>query len=82
MGTLVIDEVEIITAPTMEPLYWRGDIDNSCGVDMSDLELLLDSWLAGPTPAWADLKADGKINIKDLALFAEEWMDGQEDSGQ
>jgi len=48
-------------------------------VDYQDLAAFVKAWLATPTsPNWnskADLLGDGKINLLDLAVLAEHWLE-------
>ena len=49
-----------------------GDLDDDCGVDMSDVILLAGEWLLGGPPG--DLNGDGSVNLLDLALLAGNWL--------
>ncbi len=57
-----------------------GDFDGNGVVDTSDLEEFVANWLWSETlgePANdADLNCDGKVNFKDFAIFAENWLGG------
>jgi len=49
-----------------------GDLNGNCEVDMEDLQILAEQWLAPPDSP-ADLSGDDNVNMTDLALLAEEW---------
>ncbi|TVQ51036.1 MAG: hypothetical protein EA377_13425 [Phycisphaerales bacterium] len=50
-----------------------GDINNSGGVDVFDLLLLLESWGSCPAPCSADLNNSGAVDVFDLLLLLENW---------
>lgn len=50
----------------------KSDLDNDCQVDLLDFIRLADAW-AGNPPA-VDLNHDGKLDFKDLAQFAIDWL--------
>ncbi|MCJ7674344.1 MAG: dockerin type I domain-containing protein, partial [Sedimentisphaerales bacterium] len=49
-----------------------GDVNKDCQVDLQDLSLLAEQWLAPPDSS-VDLNGDDSINMVDLALLAESW---------
>jgi hypothetical protein len=51
----------------------QGDLNRDCQVDLLDLHVLAEQWLAYPEGA-ADLNGDDEVNMDDLALLAEEWQ--------
>jgi hypothetical protein len=58
-----------------------ADIDSSGTVNINDYSLLIDNWLASPpcgssANPWkpGDLNRDCTLNFKDIAIFAEEWV--------
>ncbi|MCU0915471.1 MAG: lamin tail domain-containing protein [Planctomycetes bacterium] len=53
-----------------------GDLNGDYRVDLADLTLLGDQWLAGPE-AIADLNQDGQVDGFDLVVLADHW--GQRD---
>jgi hypothetical protein len=50
-----------------------GDLNTDCVVDIKDLELLAERWLAD-TAGSADLDADEQVGMIDLALLADNWL--------
>jgi hypothetical protein len=50
-----------------------GDLTADCEVDLEDLQVLANQWLAGPGEP-ADLNGDGRVDISDFAIFAGEWL--------
>ncbi len=51
-----------------------GDFNNDCRVDMADLSLFADWWLAtSENPA--DLDGSGRVDGNDLALFGKQWRE-------
>jgi len=48
-----------------------GDLNNDCGVDLLDLQVLAECWLA--RGSLADLDGDDKISMRDFALLADNW---------
>jgi hypothetical protein len=49
-----------------------GDVNKDCQVDLQDLSLLAEQWLAPPDSS-VDLNGDDSVNMVDLALLAESW---------
>jgi len=58
-----------------------GDIDGNCKVDMFDVVQLTDWWLHTNCASgnsfcqWADIQPDGKVNMLDWAILAENWFE-------
>jgi hypothetical protein len=65
-------------------LQWEpkpvGDFVCPEGVELTDLMVLCDEWLMEAVPLSADIAPpgapDGKVNLLDFALFAENWLTG------
>ncbi len=65
-------------------LQWEprpaGDFACPEGVELTDLMVLCDEWLMEAVPLSADIAPpgapDGKVNLRDFALFAENWLAG------
>jgi hypothetical protein len=53
----------------------RGDINNDCVVDFYDIQQLGLNWLAASGAA--DLNSDGRVNLKDFAMVASNWLYGK-----
>lgn len=56
-----------------------GDFNQDCNVNLADLILFGSHWLDAPcsSPGWCggrDLSMDGKVNLFDLKIIAENWM--------
>ncbi|UCD50599.1 MAG: lamin tail domain-containing protein [Phycisphaerales bacterium] len=50
----------------------RGDVNQDCQVDLSDLRMLSAQWLAPPDSP-ADLNGDDKVDLGDFGLLAADW---------
>ena len=55
--------------------YRPGDFNQDCFVDMNDLKLLAEQWLAEPPAHKYDLFEDSNniVNFRDFAVFADNW---------
>jgi hypothetical protein len=55
--------------------YRPGDFNRDCFVDMNDLKLLADQWLAELSANTYDLfeDADNIVNFRDFSVFADKW---------
>ena len=49
-----------------------GDLNGDCRVDLADVAVFAEQWLAPPESP-ADLNGDDRVNIVDLALLVEQW---------
>ncbi len=49
-----------------------GDVNKDCQVDLQDLSLLAEQWLAPPDSS-VDLNGDDSVNMVDLTLLADNW---------
>jgi hypothetical protein len=49
-----------------------GDVNGDCKVDMGDLQVVADQWLASSENR-ADLNGDDRVSLLDVALMAENW---------
>ena len=54
----------------------RADLDDDNDVDLFDLRIFADNWLATGENIDGDVDADGKVNIVDLSVLAAEWLLG------
>ena len=54
----------------------RADLDDDNDVDVFDLRILADDWLATGESILADFNADGVVDIEDLSILASEWLIG------
>jgi len=56
-----------------------GDINGDCVVDLIDLKIMCDEWLAQGDQLDADLykDEDSRVNLKDFAVLANSWLEGQ-----
>lgn len=52
---------------------YRSDLDGNCVLDILDLVILADQWLA-ESGGTADLNEDGKVNLLDYAVFVQDWQ--------
>ena len=50
----------------------EGDLNRDCLVDLLDVQVFARQWLT-LLESSADLDDDGKVNIRDFALLAEQW---------
>jgi len=50
-----------------------GDLNGDCQVDMADLQIFAEQWLAAPSSP-ADLNSDQEVGVIDFALLAEKWL--------
>ncbi|MGD8499585.1 MAG: dockerin type I domain-containing protein, partial [Phycisphaerales bacterium] len=50
----------------------QGDLNRDCQVDLLDVQVFAEQWLAPPGSS-ADLNADDEVNMDDLVLLAEQW---------
>jgi len=59
------------------PCGWSlcGDITNDGIIDSDDLSEQLIDWLQSEDEQWSDLNRDGTVNLADLALLANEWLE-------
>jgi len=58
--------------------YRPGDFNRDCVVDMNDLRMLAEQWLAELSTNTYDLfeDADNIVNFRDFAVFADQWRTG------
>ncbi len=67
-------------AGTPYPPHWfytvYGDFDRDGDVEMDDLETFISYWLDTNDIADADYYANGRVDMAELALFAENWLSG------
>ncbi len=54
--------------------YLWEDLNLDCNVDMLDLEMLAEQWLAEDPNEEYDLFQDGIVNLRDFAFFADSWV--------
>jgi hypothetical protein len=60
--------------------WLEGDIDRDCRTDMDDLRMLSYEWLSSNCEwlnwncAGCDLNRDNKVNFRDMALLAGNWL--------
>ena len=67
-----IDDVKLLAA---NPVLLTGDFDADCDVDSSDLIIMVNNWLQTCTECdGTDIFDDGIVNIRDLAVFAQNWL--------
>jgi hypothetical protein len=69
--------VEFIIADSLV-IPEQSDINSDMNTDGKDLKLLKNNWLSAPAnipfnPQTTDIKADGKVDLNDYAVLAEEW---------
>ena len=59
------------------PWGWSlcGDVTNDGIVDSDDLSEQLIDWLQSGDEQWSDLNRDGTVNLADMALLANEWLE-------
>jgi hypothetical protein len=50
-----------------------GDLNGDCQVDMADMQIFAQQWLAAPYSP-ADLNSDEEVGMIDFALLAEKWL--------
>ena len=50
-----------------------ADLSGDCYIDVEDVEILADNWLAVGTNQ-ADISGDGRVNFKDFAMLASRWL--------
>ncbi|MHC4425795.1 MAG: chitobiase/beta-hexosaminidase C-terminal domain-containing protein, partial [Planctomycetota bacterium] len=50
----------------------EGDLNRDCRVDLLDMQVFAEQWLAAPGSS-ADLNGDDEVNMDDLVLLAEQW---------
>ncbi len=61
--------------------YSQADLSENCIVDVGDLALLVADWLREDCGAsnnyceLSDLYRDGKVNLRDFAVLADQWLD-------
>jgi len=77
-ATLMLKNAILSLLPIYRP---RADLDYDRDVDFSDFALFAGYWgdsgcVEGVACAEADFTGDANIAAGDLALFAEEWLDG------
>jgi len=53
------------------------NLDAVFPIDGGDLEVLAGEWLEDTPPLFADIYTDGAVNLKDLALLAQYWLNSQ-----
>lgn len=71
-GELGVGRIDAAAATLLGPIQPKlGDLDNSGGVDVSDLLILLASW--GLTHTSADLNGDGTVDVSDLLILLSNW---------
>jgi len=51
----------------------QGDINSDGFINWKDMEVFADLWLSGSGSA--DLNGDSEVDIADLALLAQHWLD-------
>ncbi|MCF7954647.1 MAG: hypothetical protein K9M75_02480, partial [Phycisphaerae bacterium] len=69
-----IDDVMVMA---VNPVKMDGDFDLDCDVDPEDLMIMLNHWLETCTECdGTDLVEDGVINMRDLAILAQNWLSG------
>jgi hypothetical protein len=64
-------------APAEVPVYETGDLNFDFKVDLQDLDLFVDQWLAPvgcPGPTCADFSGDGDVDFADFAMLAGNWI--------
>jgi hypothetical protein len=57
--------------------YFAGDLNRDCFVDFADVDILAQNWLRSdllPADDYLDLYFDGRVNLLDFAILADEWM--------
>ena len=79
-----IDSSDFIFIPTLSSVAapYAGDFEPDGDVDLTDLAVLAEAWLAQAGQARynpicdIDGSSDGSINLLDLAVFAQNWLTG------
>jgi hypothetical protein len=52
-----------------------ADLDRDGAVDMRDLKMLVDKWLAQEVLLVEDISRDGKVDMHDLAILCSHWLE-------
>jgi len=66
--------LSILPASPAKAVCPPADLNADCRVDLRDVRILAESWLAPPENP-ADLNGDDSIDIDDFALLAEQWYE-------
>jgi hypothetical protein len=72
-GTVYFDDILLCTRQCIEPAP-SGDTNGDCIVNHMDLRMLADNWLTSGSVI-GDLYIDNKIDYKDFAILAEQWLE-------
>ncbi|MHC4573705.1 MAG: hypothetical protein ACYS76_06185, partial [Planctomycetota bacterium] len=72
-GQVYFDDIRLCLPICVGPAP-RADLSGDCVVDFVDLGIMTRRWLDEGELA-ADLYVDGKINLRDYAVFAESWLE-------
>jgi hypothetical protein len=62
----------VLLAGSAEAICPVGDLNGDCEVDIQDLQIFAEQWLAPPA-SLADLNNDEEVGMTDFALLAEKW---------
>ena len=71
-GTLYFDDIRLYQPRCMPNR--TPDFNGDCFVDYSDLDILTNNWLLLPADPNIDLNKDDKINFKEYAILASQWL--------
>jgi The GLUG motif len=70
---------EGVSYPKLAWQFVVGDSDNDKNVDFTDFALLAGKWMQSDSNLYCggkDLNGDGLVNLNDLTVFAENWLQG------
>ncbi len=77
-GLMFFDDVRLYSSRCIPELIdLAGDLNDDCVVDMPDLEMLTDQWLAVGPDIEADLNVDEVVDFMDYAILSDGWLDEQ-----
>jgi hypothetical protein len=73
IGTLYVDDIRLYLPRCMPGL--TPDFTGDCFVNSDDLLILASNWLSSPVNPDIDLNKDSKIDFKEFAALASQWLE-------
>jgi len=75
-GVVYFDDIALYPARCVPKYGPKGDFSNDCVVNSADLDTMADEWLDSGNVA-ADLNKTNRVDFKDYAIFANNWLEKQ-----